>query len=61
MLIIEKGRSRTAPADTARVNVLRNSLEEESQCHQWLEKAETAEVIQKEQNQTLQVFKSKKN
>ena len=27
MLIIEKGRSKTAPADTARVKVLRNSLE----------------------------------
>lgn len=27
MLIIEKGRSKTAPDDTARVKVLRNSLE----------------------------------
>lgn len=26
MLIIEKGRSRTAPAETARVKVLKNSL-----------------------------------
>lgn len=28
MLIIEKGKSKTAPADTARVNVLKNNLEE---------------------------------
>lgn len=30
MLIIEKGRSKTAPADTARVKVLRNNLEGEN-------------------------------
>lgn len=39
MLIIEKGKSKTAPAETARVNVLKNNLEEKRSLSPAIEKS----------------------
>lgn len=50
MLIIENGKRETAPAETARVNVLRNSLEKKRALSPVSRQSRNVGVTQKEQN-----------